>query len=279
MTFLGRIFVFIILILSIVFMALAINVTATHRNWRDLVLNPETGLKLKVEALETQVKQLNDRLVRARDDLAIEQASRRTSLAVLQTRADQYQQELQTASANALTLQGQVSEMTNVDNQRTEELTRLSQDNSNLRNQVTAERRGRDELFQKATDIADQLTKYRGQTSNLTERNEQLLQQLTQFKEVIDKLGVNPADPLDGAPPARTGMVIAVMKASNTVEVSIGYDEGIREGHLLDVTRAGRYITKLRVKSTRPDRAVAEILTDFRLGSIQEGDRVSTTLK
>ena len=62
-------------------------------------------------------------------------------------------------------------------------------------------------------------------------------------------------------------------------EISIGFDEGLRDGHLLDVTRDGRYITRVRVRKTEPDRAVAEILADFNEGIIQEGDRVDTAIE
>jgi hypothetical protein len=61
--------------------------------------------------------------------------------------------------------------------------------------------------------------------------------------------------------------------------VSIGYDEGLRQGHLLEVTRAGKYVGKLRVSKTEPDRSVAEILEDFSELTLQEGDRVDTTFE
>ena len=60
--------------------------------------------------------------------------------------------------------------------------------------------------------------------------------------------------------------------------ISIGSDEGLRAGHFLEVTRAGRYVGKLKVRNTEPDRSVAEILKDYSEGILQEGDRVDTTL-
>ncbi|MEM8912913.1 MAG: hypothetical protein AAGC97_14190, partial [Planctomycetota bacterium] len=70
-----------------------------------------------------------------------------------------------------------------------------------------------------------------------------------------------------------------VNRPRKLVEVSIGYDDGLRQGHLLEVTRGGRYVTRLRVRNTNPDRAVAEILNDYSEGAIQEGDRVDTTIE
>jgi len=86
-------------------------------------------------------------------------------------------------------------------------------------------------------------------------------------------------DPLDGAPPDRNGNVLVVNRPRKLVEVSIGYDDGLRQGHYLEVTRSGRYVTRLRVRDTEPDRAVAEILQDYSEGTVQEGDRVDTSIE
>ena len=86
-------------------------------------------------------------------------------------------------------------------------------------------------------------------------------------------------DPLDGAPPERNGQVLVVNRPRALVEVSIGYDDGIREGHMLEVSRGGRYVSRVKVRQTQPDRAVAEILNDYSEGVIQEGDRVDTSIE
>lgn len=277
MTLLGKVFVGMILTLSCVFLGLAIAVTATHRNWREVVVG-KTGLQAKVGDLERQVTQLRAERQEVQNSLNLEQAARRTALAALQTRASDFEGQLLASRARVEELQGEHSKLVNTDNQRVEELARLSADNANLRTQILAERQERDELFGKATEANDLLNRYRGEYDNLAERNGQLLAQLTRYQEVIDKLGVNPNDPLDGAPPDVNGEILVVRQPSNEVEISVGYDEGIRKGHFLEVTRGGRYLGKVRVTATTPGRAVAEILKDFRNGTIQKGDRVDTTI-
>ena len=281
MTLLGKIFVGLITLLSLVFLGLAIAVTATHRNWRDVVLDPVKGLKVVAEAKERTNQQLQQSLQKNKEELAQEQAARRTALAALESRVAIYEEQLSNSQKKQEALQSQVTENISIDKSRADELERLSKDNTNLRAQILAERQERDVLFVRASKVTDQLSLYRGLSDNLEERNKQLLTMLTRYQEVIDKLGVNPNDPLDGAPPVVNGQVLVVNRPANLVEVSIGWDEGLREGHLLEVTRGGRYLGKIRVKKadpTRPDRAVAEILNDFRQGVIVEGDRVDTTL-
>ncbi len=277
MTLLGRIFVGIIFVFSLVFLGLALALTATHRNWRDLVIG-KNGYKEQVAQRDREITKLNADLLEIKNDLNLEQSARRTALAALQTKVSQYEQQLFNAQQLVEKLQGENSSLAQTDQQRAEELARLSQDNANLRTQILAERQERDDLFVKATQVTDQLNLYRGIHDNLEERNKQLVAQLTQYKEVIDKLGVNPNDPLHGAPPEVNGEVLVVNQPTNEIEVSIGYDEGIRKGHFLEVTRGGRYLGKVRVTKTAADRAVAEILKDYRLGTIQKGDRVDTTI-
>jgi len=64
------------------------------------------------------------------------------------------------------------------------------------------------------------------------------------------------------------------------VEISIGSDDGIREGHELEVYRASNnttaYLGRIVIRKTRPERAVGEILKDYIKGPIQANDRVFT---
>ena len=87
------------------------------------------------------------------------------------------------------------------------------------------------------------------------------------------------SNPLPGAPPKRNGNVLQLNLPKSLVEVSIGHDDGIRNGHMLEVTRDGRYIGKLRVRNTEPNRAVGEILQDRTEAIIEKGDRVETTIQ
>ena len=123
------------------------------------------------------------------------------------------------------------------------------------------------------------MNKLRGFKQQLEDRNEQLMAQATRFKEVLAAKGIDVNAPLDGAPPERNGNILQIDRPSQLVLVSIGYDEGLRKGHFLEVTRNGRYMGKLKVRNTEPDRSVAEILEDYSEGILQEGDRVDTTIE
>lgn len=278
MTLLGKSFAVLILLLSGTFMILSLAVNASHRNWRDEVLGPN-GLKVQIETIAGTNEELRNARAKVQADLDREQVARRTALASLQTQLDQLESQLREKESEVQTLQAKTTELTQLDRSRAEQLELLTAEAARLRTQIRTEQQDRDSLFATTVKMTDDLNTLRGVVQTQQERNEQLLAQVTRYKEVVDAAGLNVSDPLDGAPPERNGNVLVVNKPRQMVEVSIGYDDGLREGHLLEVTRGGRYVTRLRVRKTNPDRAVADILNDYSEGVVQEGDRVDTTIE
>src|SRR5688572_20245284 len=89
MNLVGKIFVVLIFVFSLVFMSFAIAVYATHRNWRDVVLDPQTGLKQKLTQAETRYKELEDVRKRLETELANERSSRARAVAALEEEKNQ----------------------------------------------------------------------------------------------------------------------------------------------------------------------------------------------
>ena len=278
MTLLGKAFTVVIFLLSAVFMVLALAVNASHRNWRDVVLG-DNGLKNEIEKISRVNEQLRDSKARIEADLGREQAARRTALAALQTQVDTLQDQLETSENEVVSLRSDNSTLVQLDESRAAELQRLTDSNIALRDQIRTEQQDRDTLFTETLTLTDQMNTLRGFKQELEVRNQQLIAQATRYKEVMTSKGIDVNEPLDGAPPDRNGNILQIDRPTSLVLVSIGYDEGLRKGHLLEVTRNGRYMGKLKVRNTEPDRSVAEILDDYSEGILQEGDRVDTTIE
>lgn len=278
MNFLGKALTFLVVLLSFAFMIIAVVVNASHRNWRDVVLGPD-GLKRQIETVETTNNQLRNAVQSTQGKLDQEQAARRTSLAALQTQLSQKIEQLADASGQVAQLTAQNTELVQLDRARAKDLEEKATQITTLTTSLREEQVDRDLLFRNSLELTDELNQLKGVLQNQLQRSEQLAAQVTRYKEVTDSKGININDPLDGAPPERNGNVLVVSRPRNQVEVSIGSDDGLRQGHLLDVTRRGSFITRLRVRYTEPDRAVAEILKDYSNQTIQEGDRVDTTIE
>ena len=282
MTLLGKFFSVVIFLLSAVFLVLALAVNASHRNWRDVVItgvDGQPGLKDKIETISRENEQLRNSKDRIQADLNREQASRSTALAALQTQLDQLRDDLLMSEKSVQQLESTNNLLSATDLRRAQELERLTAENGQLRSQIRAEQQDRDTLFTETLTLTDQMNTLRGFKQELEVRNQQLIAQATRFKEVMTSKGIDVNEPLDGAPPDRNGNILQIDRPSSLVLVSIGYDEGLRKGHLLEVTRDGRYMGKLKVRNTEPDRSVAEILEDYSEGILQEGDRVDTTIE
>jgi len=278
MTLLGKSFAVVILLLSGAFMILSLAVNASHRNWRDQVMGPN-GLKQQIETIAQTNEQLREARARTQASLDREQAARRTALAALQTQLDQLESQLRESEATVQQLQAKNTELAQLDRSRAEELEKLTGETARLREQIRSEQQDRDNLFAQTLELTDRMNTLRGVVQTQQDRNDQLLTQVTKYKEVVDAAGINVDDPVDGAPPERNGNVLVVNRPRKLVEVSIGFDDGLRQGHLLEVTRGGRYVTRLQVRRTEPDRSVAQILDDYSEGIIREGDRVDTTIE
>ena len=93
--------------------------------------------------------------------------------------------------------------------------------------------------------------------------------------------GLDPNTPPDAVVPTVDGLVSQVRQAAGAqlVEVTIGADDGLKQGNTVEVYRGGRYLGRVEIIKTSPDRAVGRVDRRFQQGQIQEGDRVATRLK
>ncbi|HEY4760496.1 MAG TPA: hypothetical protein VIH42_07945, partial [Thermoguttaceae bacterium] len=80
MNLIGKILTFVILVLSIIFMTMVLVVYATHKNWRDVVINPPNqvtvakslGLKYVLQDEKERNQKLKDELAKLIEEKARE---------------------------------------------------------------------------------------------------------------------------------------------------------------------------------------------------------------
>ena len=286
MTLLGKIFTVLILIMSVLFLGFAIVVYATHTNWRTVVSNTEPGNPGLVQQLERQ-KEQNRQLKEMQADLtttiALEQAARRFALAALESklkaRSDELmrvQQELAKLIATEGTTAGALVTAQN-------QLANLTTEVNQLRDDIRTAQQDVDAQYAVVVQRSDEVNQLRRIKKDLEEREAPLLLQLSALRDVADKLGVKMdlspdgtvRTDVDNIPPKVDGVVVNVGE-KDLIEISIGDDDGIKLGHKLDVYRDNAYLGKVKVVKTSPDRAVAEIIPEYKKGIIRKGDRVAT---
>ena len=111
----------------------------------------------------------------------------------------------------------------------------------------------------------------------LAERQTQLLAEMARMEDVLTKHGLTALTDVANIPPAVDGYVTQVGDR-DLIEISIGSDDGLRRGHHLDVFRQNVYLGRIVIIDTEPDKAVGEIVKEYRKGLIKKGDRVATKL-
>jgi hypothetical protein len=283
MTFIGKIFTVAILVMSVVFMSFSVVVFATHKNWKMLVTNDtptekyDLGLVHQLANLKETNTTLRDELDSIKNQLAVEQAARRHRIGVLETKLAESESRLSDKEAELRALQAAEGEAAEALKLAELTVSSLRGEVQGLRDEIRAVQTDRDVLFMRVVDLTDKVNAAAGLEKVLEERQVQLLAQISQYKRVMDKLGVNPAMSVEGIPPRLDGIVLAV-GSKNLIEISIGSDDGLKMGHGVEVFRDNSYLGRAVVLKTDPDRSVAQIDEKSQRGLIKVRDRVATKL-
>ena len=273
MNLVGKIFTVIILVFSIVFMAVSVVVFQTHRVWRDIAI----ANKKKIEDLQDRVKLLQSEVESGKDRLALEQAARRFALASLQTKYEQSEAQLQVREQEYARLQAEAGTLTTVVSTSSQTLETTLKQNEGLRTTLRDTQLARDGIFDQVVALTDAKNSLEGTSQILKERNDDLNRLYTLAKHWLDRVGIDMFSPVDGKPPTVEAQIVSV-GAKDLLEISIGSDDGIKQGHTLEVFRGSSYLGRVVVRETWPDRAVVQIIPEFRRGIIKVGDRVATKL-
>lgn len=279
MTLVGKIFTVLIFIMSIVFMAFSVMVFATHQNWRDLVQSTDDnkpGLKLQLDRKNAELVAARREHELTKTQLALEQASRRQALAALQSRLSLTENSL-AMSEQAFT-ELQAAHKTVVESERIAQtrLTDLEAEILKLRKETQLAQLDRDMQFSKVVELTDRLNQDEVKRQALEERANQLNAQLAQMTMVMKAHGLTPHSLVAKIEPINLTGIVLVVSDKDLVEVSVGQDDGLREGHIMEIYRGDTYIGQIKIMKVAPDRAVGQINKDLKRGQVRKGDHVTT---
>jgi competence protein ComGC len=277
MNWLGKVFVVVILIMSLVFMGLALAVYATHKNWQQV----SDALNKKLQTAQAENAKLQTEHNRRVEDLEREKTIAEQQVAkvdaervMLAEHNTAIQAELdglrQTQSGHIAAFDA--TQKINV---------ALAGEVTGLRNTIRTTIEARDSLFKKALDATEELHKAAAEYNTTRERNEQLTKQNSGMTSVMLGKGIDPnTDPNTVVPPVE-GVVSKIERKAGgqLVEITIGADDGLKAGNTLEVSRGAKYLGRVEIIQTSPDKSVGRVDRKFLQGQIQEGDRVATRIK
>jgi hypothetical protein len=277
MNWLGKVFVVVILIMSLVFMGLSMAVYATHKNWKlaSESLNSQltaanaekaaliTAHNRRVEDLEREKTSATQQAVKLEaEKVALDEHNKQTQAELDGLRQNQREHIAAVASTQAI-------------NQT------LTTEVGGLRQRIRDEQQTRDRVFKTALDATEQLHQAAGEYQSARERSEQLIKQVAGMTTVMRAEGIDPATEPGSVVPTVEGVVSQIRRTAGAqlVEVTIGADDGLKTGNTLEVSRGDKYLGRLEIIETSPDKSVGRVNRNFQQGQIQEGDRVATRIK
>ncbi len=287
MTFVGKILVVVQLVLSFCLMAFAGAVFTTRENWkaeRDRLAKQVADQRTQYEAQITLLESDRDRLTKQVRDAENERDTALGELRNVTRQRDALDQQLKTAR-NELALN--------------RELAAISDEQANYRRAEALEQRAlngklnadRDRLVQAVRNLEDIRFTYESEREIMLAKHESILNRLAVAERILRENDIDPKRyvALQSPPPQVEGEVTATRKGkrNNTeyVEITIGGDDGLVEGHVLEAYRTGlengeqpRYLGRIRIVYVAPDRAVGLVIEKAKNGVIREGDHVSTKL-
>lgn len=274
MNFIGKIFVVLIFVMSLVFMSFAVAVYGTHQNWKQeaekqqelvtIARNELTKAEEATQLLEAEKK----REIDARDQTLAKLEEQRAELAT--------DREALVKERDALMIKDQEAVVALKAAQQN--LERLTKEVEGLRTEIRTAQGERDKSFEQVVELTDQIHQEKGEVERLKERRLQLAEQLASAELVLKRHGLDKAMPVDNIPPMVRGKVLAINR-DDMVEISLGTDDGLRIGHTLEVFRGSKYLGRIELLHTTTDRAVGKIVPGFKKGIIQRDDDVATRFR
>jgi hypothetical protein len=282
MTTLGKALIVIQLCFSLFFMAFAGAVYTAHSNWMTKFTKAQKDLLAeqgKVQNLQTEIEQertaSNAKIKQLEDNLNLV-TGERNNLQGENTRLLADNKTLQTA----------------LDGQR--EVAKLNSEEANERiAEAMTQREQNSLLYQSRNGVIGDLKKLEDdvfamnlQREQLEEKYDQLLKERQKMVGylALHKMETDPKKMVAGAQPPTDvdGVVLRAEKAekgtNEFVEISVGSDDDLREGHELTVFNHEKYLGRIKLIRVTPDKSVGLVIDKAKNTVIQRGDNVTTKL-
>jgi hypothetical protein len=282
MTVLGKILVFLHLILSLVAAFLFAMAFAAHANYKKAYddLNKEyTAASASANAFRDEANEAR----RVSQDAVLEKdkvvKSRDAEIKVQKDAADQYQRDLLAAKQT-------IADNARIIDSKTTQLQLVNQDNKKLEAAIIAKDSEIKGLLATANDLKKLKVEAdieRDAYKEMSVKLEKQVGELTKVVETVKKTGgVVPAVGISAAesPPPEDlkGVVKRDADQAGLVLVSVGSDAGLLKGHTLEVYRLSpqvKYLGKIKIIEVRPYEAVGQIVGKPS-GAMLKGDTVAT---
>ena len=279
MTFLGRVFTIVILVCSVAFFVAALLANASHMNYKEKLVS----LRSQVDSLNKTIQATKVANGNLQTSLSQEQIARRAALAALQTQLDLASSQLAEANKKLSDLNS-VNTMQNQNlSQTIDRLKATQSQNEAYKTEIDKVIIDRNSVRLAVIKLTDELNSLKSIESDLIAQVKQLQDSSTMFEALSDTRGSAlksfGLSDVDDVPPADLRGEVLAVNSNQLVEISLGRDDGLREGHTLEIYRGAQYLGRVQISKTQDDKSIGKILASFRKGYIQAGDKVASKVQ
>jgi len=278
----GKILTVLIFVMSLVFMSFAVAVYATHKNWMDVVTNPNNGLALQLKNGKSRNQELRDQKDALVREVTQEQKAAEQVRIKLQEQFNLKKQQLDEAKLKEARLVKDTGAAVAAMNAAQATLASLRGEVEKLRTEILREQGAKDASVKEVIQLTDQMHQLTNELKRLKQREISLAADLAKAELVLKLNDLDKDLPPFDKPPRVEGVVLAV-PSRDLIQISIGADDGLQVGHTLEVFRSSggvnRYVGRVQVVETHPDAAVCSVDQTFLKSPIQRGDRVASRIR
>ena len=280
MTVIGKILVFLILVLAVAQAALHLMFHITQTNWRaayDKATAQYTALDAEYKAVEAERNQATDEKKKSIDAKDTELKTKDDLLAKANAQIDTLNGQLQ-AEREKVTKNDAIVTSSNSDISRREEEVKRLEDTVKDNNERIKD------LVDKNNQLRDRAVAAEIDSKSLKERNTNLVAKLEELSKELIKTkngtgGVGLTAGAKNPPPENVEGTVTQADNAGLLTLNVGSDDGLLKGHTLEVFRLNpaRYLGTVRIIQVTPHQAVAQPVSRP-LGPIQQGDKVASKI-
>lgn len=273
MNLVGKIFVGIIALMSVVCLTVSVVSYASHHNWKE----QNATLAKQLDDAKKEQQTLNAQKAELAKKIEEEKTSYVNMIAALQTKTTALQnenQELKTANDD---LQAELSKRVELISANNSYISDINQELKTANYNLASAQQLRANYLQDLAKTMEKLHELSAVYGDVKDQNKDLVKSYDEALTVLNQNGLS-ADPSqygDNPKFAVQGTIETVQSGDDgLIMISIGSDDGLSEHNKLDVRRGDSYLGKIEVVTLESNRAVCKVLPEFRQGVIMEGDDV-----
>lgn len=290
MNLVGKIFVVLIFVMALVFMAMTMAVYTTQRNWRDVVMlekpqgNQELGLKFQLQKRNVENEELKIAKEKLEKDLAAERTAMQQQLTKLQNDYGLAKQERKSLEAGRADLEKSTRDAVAAMNATQKNADDYRKERDKLRTSLSDSQQDRDKHFARVTELNDQLNQAVNDKEVLRKRMEDLTRDLAKAREAIRYHGLpNENTDYKSKTPPKVDATVTSVHGDGLIGISLGADAGLRKGHQLEIYRISNgqnvYVGRVEVVKTDPNESVCKINPKFQNSNVMVNDRVTSKIE